>query len=128
MRTHYVVCTSPLYLQRYQRPATPVDLSAHNCLLFSLPSFRSKWRFSSKTEKIVDVPVNGRDVTSNALALQRCACAGAGIALLPNGIVDAELKDGRLIDLFPKYSATRTNFAANIEPSFAFTTDLCRTT
>lgn len=114
MQTHYIVCASPEYLRRNKRPATPADLSSHHCLLFSLPGFRSNWKFKSKTGKILDVPVTGRVITSNALALQHYACEGTGVALLPNWIVDAEIKDGRLINLFPGYKATGSSFETGI--------------
>jgi DNA-binding transcriptional LysR family regulator len=114
MRTHYVVCASPEYLRRHGRPNSPDDLSAHNCLLFALPGFRKQWKFKSKTGKLSDVPVIGRFTTSNALALQSCACAGAGIALLPNWLAASEVNAGQLINLFPHHSVTGSNFETGV--------------
>lgn len=114
MRTHYVVCASPEYLRRHGRPNSPADLSTHNCLLFALPGFRKQWKFKSKTGKLTDVAVAGRFITSNALALQRCACDGAGIALLPNWLVATEVSAGQLIDLFPQHNVTGSSFETGV--------------
>ncbi|MEM9119276.1 MAG: LysR substrate-binding domain-containing protein [Cyanobacteria bacterium P01_F01_bin.56] len=54
--------------------------------------------------------MTGRLVIANALALQQCAIAGLGLALLPNWLIDAELKSGALIDVFPEYQVTATEF------------------
>ena len=60
MRTYYRVCASPNYLQRYGHPERPSDIEAHNCLLFPLPGFRSRWIFRDRDGVISEVPVHGR--------------------------------------------------------------------
>ena len=114
MQTHYVVSASAAYLKRHGRPAAPRDIADHNCLLFALPGFRDTWKFRSKTGKIVETRVAGNVVTSNAVSLHSLACAGTGIALLPNWLIDAELRQGRLVDLFPQYRVTGTNFETGV--------------
>ena len=39
-----------------------------------------------------------------------CALAGLGPALLADWMVQPEMRAGRLIDIFPHYSVTATNF------------------
>ncbi len=51
------------------------------------------------------------DVTIlNALALRACALAGMGPVLLANWLIDEDIKEGRLVDLFPDYRVTATDF------------------
>jgi DNA-binding transcriptional LysR family regulator len=47
---------------------------------------------------------------SSALAIRQCALDGLGPVLIGHWNVDADLADGRLIDLFPDYSVTATDF------------------
>lgn len=51
------------------------------------------------------------DVTIlNALALRARALAGMGPVLLANWLIDEDIKEGRLVDLFPDYRVTATDF------------------
>jgi DNA-binding transcriptional LysR family regulator len=110
MPTYYAVCGSPSYLQQYGQPKKPGDLENHNCLLFPLPGFRSRWLFKDKKGEIIEIPVSGRTIISNGMGLKQCAISGMGLALLPNWLVEEDLKAGTLVNLFPDYQATATDF------------------
>lgn len=110
MQTRYFVCASDGYLKAWGQPKDPRDIQHHNCLLFPLPGFRSHWIFRDQNGQIADIPVQGRVIISNAVALQQCARAGMGLALLANWLVDQDLFSGRLIDVFPDYEVTATDF------------------
>ncbi|MBE9031992.1 LysR family transcriptional regulator [filamentous cyanobacterium LEGE 11480] len=110
MQTHYFVCASPSYIAKQGAPAQPIDITAHNCLLFPLAGFRSRWRFRDSQGETVTVAVQGNTVISNAIGLQQCVIAGMGIALLPNWLIQADLHSGRLVNLFPDYGVTATDF------------------
>ena len=110
MHTHYAVCASPDYLKRSPQLNQPVDLALHNCLLFPLAGFRSKWRFQNQNGVLSEVAVQGRTLISSAIALQQCAIAGMGLALLPNWLIAEDLYMGNLINVFPHYEVTATDF------------------
>jgi DNA-binding transcriptional LysR family regulator len=121
--TRYRVCASPAYLKRAGPLNTPEHLSAHRCLLFSLPEFRSRWLFCDCAGVLSEVAIAGDIVTSNALVLRECVLAGLGPALLANWLIDRDLAEGRLVDLFAGYRVTATNFetaAWLLYPSRAF--------
>jgi DNA-binding transcriptional LysR family regulator len=108
--TRYRVCASPRYLDRAPPAAVPADLAAHRCLLFSLPDFRFRWRFRRDGEGETIVPIAGDVVISSVLALRDCALAGLGPVLLADWLIDDDLRAGRLVDLFPDYAVTATEF------------------
>jgi DNA-binding transcriptional LysR family regulator len=110
MKTRYFVCASPQYLTQSGHPNSPSEIDRHNCLLFPLTGFRSKWRFKHPDRSETEVFVRGHTIISNAIALQQCAMAGMGLALLPNWLVGDDLRDGRLVDVFPSYEVTATEF------------------
>jgi DNA-binding transcriptional LysR family regulator len=110
MRTRYLVCASPNYLQQWGQPKTPSDVEQHNCLLFPLAGFRTRWIFKDKDADIKEISVRGRTIISNALALQQCARAGMGLALLPHWLIHEDVRDGKLLNLFPDYEVTATDF------------------
>ncbi|WP_242541914.1 substrate binding domain-containing protein [Leptolyngbya sp. Cla-17] len=111
MPTHYSVCASSGYLKRSRQIQHPHDLEHHNCLLFPLAGFRSRWIFKNRKGELSEIPVSGRTMISSAIALQQCAIAGMGLALLPNWLIDADLQAGTLIDVFPDYAVTATDFS-----------------
>ncbi len=108
--THYAVCGSPTYLQRSGPLQQPTDLAHHNCLLFPLTGFRSRWLFKDQKEQLTEVSVSGHTIISNAIALKQCAIAGMGLALLPNWLVDDDLRSGTLVNVFPEHKVTATDF------------------
>lgn len=110
VRTHYSVCASSDYLKRSIKIQHPKDLEQHNCLLFPLAGFRSRWIFKDRQGALSEIPISGRTVISSAIALGQCAIAGMGIALLPNWLIDADLQAGNLVDVFPDYAVTATDF------------------
>ncbi len=110
IQTHYVVCGGPGYLQDAPPLKKPSDLTNHNCLRFPLSGFNSQWIFRDSNGNISEVPVNGDTVISNAIALQHCAIAGMGLALLPNWLIAEDLESGALVNALPEYSVTATNF------------------
>ena len=110
LRTHYAVCASPDYLNRSPQLKHPMDLEQHNCLLFPLSGFRSRWIFKDGNGELIEVPVAGRTMISSAIALGQCAIAGMGLALLPNWLIEADLQAGNLVDVFPDYAVTARDF------------------
>ncbi|MEM8639958.1 MAG: LysR family transcriptional regulator [Cyanobacteria bacterium P01_G01_bin.54] len=108
--TRYHVCASPTYLEQHQPPQQPQDLQHHPCLCFPLPGFRSQWRFRDPDGQRLGVPIQGKVMISNAIALQQCAIAGMGVALLADWLIANDLAAGRLVDLFPDYAVTATDF------------------
>jgi len=123
MRTYYFVCASPQYLKKCGQLKKPSDLENHNCLLFPLEGFRSRWIFRDRNDDESEILVQGRTTISNAIALQQCAIAGMGLALLPNWLIDEDLQTGSLINVFPDYDVTATDFSTAawlIYPSRAY--------
>jgi DNA-binding transcriptional LysR family regulator len=110
MRTYYRVCASPSYLQISPPLQHPTDLARHNCLLFPIAGFRDRWIFKDRQGELTEIPISGRTVISSAIALRECAIAGMGLALLPNWSIDVDLQHGHLVDVFPDYAVTATDF------------------
>jgi DNA-binding transcriptional LysR family regulator len=94
-----LVVGSPEYLKKNGRPKTPEDLSAHRCLLFAhqrLPHVWSFQRSQGKKKLDQDVRVSGTLLSNNGDLLALAAEAGAGLAWLPEFIVQDSLAAKRL--------------------------------
>lgn len=110
LRTRYVVCAAPGYLAGHGTVDAPRDLADRDCLRFALPEFRTRWRFRRPGSAPFEVPVSGRLIIANALALRRAALDGLGPVLLADWLVGRDLAEGRLVDLFPDHECTATEF------------------
>lgn len=110
MQTRYRVVVSPTYQRTHGLPTKPDSVSDHNCLLFPIAGYRSLWIFRDKKGTLSEVPVRGKLLVSNALGLQQCALAGMGLALLPGWLVEDDILAGKLVDVFPKWEVTATDF------------------
>ncbi|MBI4724405.1 MAG: LysR family transcriptional regulator, partial [Rhodomicrobium sp.] len=81
-----------------------------SCLLYTFGDFRRRWRFRDANGTISEVPVHGEILISNSLALRESAVQGLGPALLADWLIDGQIRDGSLVDLFPSYSVAATSF------------------
>lgn len=96
-----IICASPEYLARRGTPDKPADLSQHECLSFS-PAARVHWRLTDQGGTY-PVPVSGRLQVNHGQALRVAALHGLGIVLQPAILLEADVRAGRLIQLFPTH-------------------------
>jgi DNA-binding transcriptional LysR family regulator len=95
---------SPVYLGRHKPPKSPHDLLSHRLLAFSHWKPRNSWTFAH---------VNGRDretlrfqpylSMNDYTGLAHAVLAGAGIGDLPPLVRPDLLREGRLVEIMPKW-------------------------
>ncbi|MET4678138.1 MULTISPECIES: LysR family transcriptional regulator [unclassified Luteibacter] len=95
---------SPAYLARHGTPTVPEDLSTHRWIAVSVLASPTRWVF--KDPNAADCVVQTRAVASanSATAAYRFVLEGLGLSVLPDYIVEAELKAGGLVALLPGYT------------------------
>ncbi|MFJ4142482.1 LysR family transcriptional regulator [Pseudomonas sp. NPDC089734] len=102
------ICASPDYLARRGMPIRPEDLQLHDCLAFAYPAgddwsgVKKHWRLTGP-EGEVSVEVNGPMVMNSSAGLYKTAKVGGGIVMLPDALVQQDLREGRLVALLPDY-------------------------
>jgi DNA-binding transcriptional LysR family regulator len=103
-----VVVASGDYLARSGTPRTPGELASHECLRFAYGGShraRQEWTFREQ-DADTRVEVHGHLLSNNVDMLREAALAGRGIALLPDWLVEADLRAGRLVRLFERHEAS----------------------
>ena len=96
-----MICAAPEYLARRGTPTQPEDLSQHECLAFSTAAL-SHWRLSDQ-DGSYRVPVSGRLQINQGQALRVAALKGLGIVQQPAILLQADVRAGRLVQLFPQH-------------------------
>jgi DNA-binding transcriptional LysR family regulator len=102
------VCASPEYVARRGMPLTPEDLQQHDCLSFAYPagddwqSVEKRWRLSGPEGEIM-IDVSGPMLMNTSAGLHQAARTGMGIVMLPDALVEQDLRDGKLVTVIPDY-------------------------
>jgi DNA-binding transcriptional LysR family regulator len=98
-----VVCASPAYLARRGTPVTPEDLATHEAVGFFSPTSEASYAIElSVGRKITEFKLRSWISVSDAENYVVCALRGAGLIQLPRFHVEAELADGRLVEVLKK--------------------------
>jgi len=107
---NYVICATEKYLSVFSKPTSPEELINHNCLIFPIQGYAPSWKFRNSQAQIEEISIKGRCSITNSLAIKQLVKADLGVALLPCWAIESELADNTLIDLFPSYDVTATDF------------------
>lgn len=93
-----ICVAAPSYLAARGTPQRPADLTAHDCIRYSLLATGRTWPFTGEP-----VEVNGRLRVSAPDAVRTAALDGLGIAMSPGWLFEDALADGRLRRLLPDW-------------------------
>jgi DNA-binding transcriptional LysR family regulator len=99
-----VVAASPAYLHQRGAPATPQELTQHNCIRFRFPSGGlAPWRFR-KGRRTFEVQVDGQLTASELPIAVTAAIDGAGLIQIPLAYVAPELAARRLVTVLADWA------------------------
>jgi DNA-binding transcriptional LysR family regulator len=99
------------YLARRGEPRRPADLPAHACLVLEVGALAERWELQRRGAR-ESVRAGTQLRSNNALALLDACRAGAGITLLPQFIVAADLATARLLRVLPAWAAAEQGIFA----------------
>ena len=89
---------SPDYIRQHGAPQTPHDLASHQ----AVTQLNEVWYFMDGGKRITIRP-QARFKADNGTALVAAAVAGVGIAYLPDGVIEDQVKAGTLVPLMTRY-------------------------
>jgi DNA-binding transcriptional LysR family regulator len=100
----WVLVASPAFLRERDAPATPPDLAARDCLIYSTVQGDARWHFTGAGGQAQSVAVKG-PLRSNSLSLLlEAAVEGMGIAALPRYVAQEALVLGTVVPLLGAWS------------------------
>ena len=106
-----VLCASPDYIDRYDMPVTPSELSERNCILFSYSGDANEWTLN-KGGKSEAVLVSGSYRVNNSEAILVALREGIGIGRLPTFVAGPDLREGNLVRILESYHIPDHTFYA----------------
>ncbi|WP_052350967.1 LysR family transcriptional regulator [Myxococcus stipitatus] len=114
-RDSRVLCASPDYLKRAGTPATPEDLSRHNCMRHSFNDSSGRWALNVEGQGRT-VLVRGNLRLNHGGALKAAVLRGLGIGYLPLFVVREELERGALVQVLPDVEVEAPPFLIALHP------------
>lgn len=133
--SRWVTVAAPSYLARHGEPARPEELSRHTCVQFVAPNGRPRdWTFTDgKGGPGQELKVDGRLRIDQGELMLEAAAAGFGVCQVLDFMVGDRLRDARLKEVLPRYSAEGPKLHAvaaperartpNVKACFAFLAD-----
>lgn len=117
-KTRTLLLASPDYLARQGTPKHPADLVNHRQLHYPRQMGVANWVFRPKSlnpinDKDVTIPVRPRFVVNNSEVLRDMACAGMGIALIPDFSAQLAVQEGKLVEILKNWESINT-FGQNV--------------
>ncbi|AOA58752.1 LysR substrate-binding domain-containing protein [Acinetobacter larvae] len=106
---------SQAYLNEYDSPKTPQDLSQHRILSMVADQLDQQmvlYNTEQSTQQQIKVKINPMIMASELSMLAQLVSQGCGIALLPDTIACAYVKSGQLVRVLPEWKAPHGVFHA----------------
>lgn len=98
LNSYRKIVASPKYLERNGIPKSVEDLNQHTCLTFTEPASLNTWPLEIKNNELITVT---EGISSNSgETLRRLCINGEGIACLSDFMLDKDIQDGKLVELF----------------------------
>lgn len=102
IHSRLVPVAAPAYLAQTAAPQRPDDLVAQRLIGYAARGKDKRWCFSSESGEH-RVRVHESFVVDNRMMQKQLALTGAGIALLPECLIEHELRQGALVRLLQAY-------------------------
>lgn len=127
------VAASPAYLAGRTPPATPQELTHHNCINLRLPTHGGlyAWDFEKDGEAI-NVRVEGQTTFNNTFLMLQAALDGMGFTYVPLDLLTPHIEAGRLVpvlqDWWPTFPGYHLYYAnrKQIAPALALVIEALR--
>jgi DNA-binding transcriptional LysR family regulator len=104
-----VLVVSPAFLDRYGRPESPADLPKFDTVASTDDMFEggARWNLTDTDMRSQQIELKPRLVTSDLRTRLQTAIHGIGIALLPEQVISAPLKEGLVERVLPNWGGAK---------------------
>lgn len=99
-----ILYASPGYLREYGMPETPADLERHRCILNTQSPTPDLWSFAGPDGTELNVRPHAVMRVNNGDTARQAALAGVGMNWQPSFLVGRDLREGRLVQVLPRFT------------------------
>lgn len=98
-----LVVAAPAYIAQHGAPHAPAELAGHDWIAMSLLATPLRWTFSGPDGTRRSVRMRQVAQANNASAVRVLALSGSGVSVLPDYLVNEDIRAGRLVVLLAQY-------------------------
>ncbi|AUM13338.1 LysR family transcriptional regulator [Ketobacter alkanivorans] len=109
---NHLVVAAPAYLEQHGVPQSPEDLTHHRIASFRFQDSALEWAFEDEQGITTVIKLKADIVSNNSLALKAIVLGGTAIARVPSFLLEEEVAEGKLINLFPGLTRTQRSIYA----------------
>ncbi len=104
-----VLVVSPAFLDQFGRPERPADLTSFDTVASTDDAFEggARWDLTDTCNGVQQITLKPRLVTSDLRTRLQAAIHGIGIALLPEQVISAPLKEGLVERVLPSWAGAK---------------------
>jgi DNA-binding transcriptional LysR family regulator len=103
LKYRHQLVASPAYMKKHKPPRNPVDLLQHRLLAFSFWKPKCQWSFNHINGGKETLTFQPYFSMNDYAGLATALLAGAGIGDLPPVVAPSLLREGRLVEIMPKW-------------------------
>ena len=118
-KTHWLTVASPSYFARRAAPKNPADIAEHNCLRFVGPNGKPRDWIFREGGRSRTIRCRGNLFIDHGTYLLGAAEAGMGLCQVLDFMVEAPLREGKLIEVLGGFSAPGPRIHALATPGRA---------
>lgn len=109
----FCIVGAPAYFRKHPYPASPRDLTSHNCINLRLPTHGGLYSWElRRDDESLDVRVDGQLTFSNTYQIVDAALGGHGLAYVPFEIVSPQIDAGQLVLVLGEWSPSFPGYHA----------------
>jgi len=106
-----VFCATAAYLAEHGTPASPDELTHHNCIISRGASLNASWPVQ-RGGRIESIRVAGNLVANNGEVVRDAVLCGLGISMTARWMVEDDLRAGRLVEILTDYTPSNRSIFA----------------
>ncbi len=99
-----VVCGTPTYFKKHNKPTALKDLSRHNCLAFNLQGGQQRGWYFQQDGKPITIKVDGSMDCNDGELLHRWVSEGLGLGWRSTWEIQGQLERGELVTVLSEYA------------------------
>ena len=96
---------APSYIEKYGRPAQPLELNQHRCIGNGRAGGQNGWQFSRVGHETIVIRPSGPLYINSGDALLPSLYSGIGLAVMPEFLIADALADGRVERVLPEWGS-----------------------
>ncbi len=106
------LCATPEAISRFGQPDHPTKLADLPCIIDTNARWRNNWSFVGKDDGELTVKVSGPIEVNSPHAVKAAVLSNLGFSLIPDFVIEDELRTGKLVPLLDEFIGTEAGIYA----------------